>query len=236
MSSLLPLESCGEYLRNGVVPTQMELRGNSGPKSRAMGLLSFLKKSCSIKTDDKAVKEAVGSADWLRFLNSVIDMITKLEEHWHTILPQFEESQKRPKLSQATLAEGVLNTATAWCGFMQVLHETEISDEHGLLRIAAQHAFEIVSDAAAFLTHIQEDEGGEGNEADPAILECLACHDLIYQMLDRFKSFRDKNLQEIDTPFETGHLDSQWFGYWSGRMHTEIEQLPKTTGKRPREW
>lgn len=218
---------CQAFLASCMNAPPMKLREDSVPKSRAWELLTFLEKACSMNVKDEITKETISGADWLRFLNSVIDMITKLEEHWHTILPEFEESQKRPKLSQATLAKGVLNTATAWCGFMQVLHETEISDEHGLLRIAAQHAFEIVSDAAAFLTDIQKDEGGEGNKADPAILECLACHDLIYQMLDRFKSFRDKNLQEIDTPFETGHLDSQWFGYWSGRMNNQIRQLRK---------
>jgi hypothetical protein len=176
-------------------------------------------------THNTAVEEALRDSDWLRFLSEIIPEIKNVEEYWYHHLFQFEESQKRQHLLKVTFTEGVLRTATAWCGFMQVVYDTKMHDHSEMLQIATRYGFQVVNDAAHFLTDIwDEQEEGEEEELHESTVQCVG---FIYTMLGRFKAFYDKNLDKIETPFDLKNLDRQWFGFWSEKMQDEISHSNK---------
>ena len=213
------IELCEGFLESCEQKPRMPLRNNVA-KPRAGKLLEFYQKICNSKTEEHSIREALSSSDWPRFLNEMISKAMDVERSWRICIAQIEESLKREDLFQPQVANGVLMTATFWCGWMQVLHEIEHPDEYKFLQIAARYAFQTVNDAAKFLTDIMNKHKEEEEEEDCGSPEHSVF--LINNLLARFQAFYDNNLDKIETPLDYENPGSEWFGFWSEQMQGEI--------------
>ena len=198
----------------------MALRDNVA-KSRAGKLLEFYQEICNRKTEEHSIREALSASDWPRFLNGMISKAMYVESSWRIWIEQIEESQKREDQLKPQVANGILMTATFWCGWMQVLHEIELSGEYKFLQIAARYAFQTVNDAAKFLTDImdKQEEEEEEEEDGGSPVHCVV---LINSLLARFRAYYDNSLDKIETPINYENPGSEWFGFWSKQMQDKI--------------
>lgn len=218
------IKLCEGFLESCEQKPRMPLRGNV-VKSQAQKLLQFFRETDNRKTEDRSIREALSASDWPRFLNGMISEVVDVESSWRICIEQIEESQKREDLLKPQVANGILVTATAWCGWMQVLHEIELSSEYKFLEIAARYAFQTVNDAAKFLTDIMNKHEEEEEEEDGG--SPVHCVFFINHLLARFRAFYDNNLDKIETPINYENPGSEWFGFWSKQMQDEISRPSK---------